>query len=186
MDLNTHFETGIGIIVNRPAFSCDVVKIVLPVLAWAELTKWIRGGKHLSLSVHIDGRQVMGIELAEIIEENGIVYCLAEDGCYYPDLRLPERTLYNIGKYGLMRWEYLLTNRRSEYLRLLLDGKLNEHLHEVDEECHVRVELLVEQMKAEAGITEELKSADQVKWVGLMNNVRITAEEIVQREMIYV
>lgn len=128
----------------------------------------------------------MGKERTENIEENGIVYCLEENGCYYPDLRLPEGTYYNIGKYGLMRWEYLLTNSRSEYLQLLLDGKLNEYLHEVDEECHARVELLVEQMKAGAGITEELKAVDQMKWIGLMNNVRITAEEIVQRKMIYV
>lgn len=128
----------------------------------------------------------MGKEWAEIIEENGMVYCLEEDGCYYPNLRLPEGTHYNIGKYGLMRWEYLQTNCRREYLRLLLDGKLNEYLHEVNKECHASVELLVEQMKAGAGITEELKATDQMKWVGLMNNVRITAEEIVQREMIYV
>lgn len=125
-------------------------------------------------------------ELAEVIEENGMVYRLAENGCYYPDVRLSEGTYYNIGKYGLMRWEYLLTNRRSEYIWLLLDGKLNEYLHEVDEECHVRVELLVEQMKAGTGITEELKAANQMKWVGLINNLRITAEEIVQREIIHV
>ena len=108
-------------------------------------------------------------ELAEVIEENGMVYRLAENGCYYPDVRLPEGTHYNIGKYGLMRWEYLLTNRRREYIRLLLDGRLNEYLYEVDEECHARVELLVEQMKAGAGITEELKAANQMKWVGLIN-----------------
>lgn len=128
----------------------------------------------------------MGKELAEIIEENGIVYRLAEDGCYYPDLRLPEGTHYNIGKYGFMRWEHLIENCRREYLRLLMDGKLNEYLHEVDRKCHARMELLIEQMKAEAGITKELKEANQMKWVGFMNNVRITAEEIVQREMIYV
>lgn len=75
-------------------------------------------------------------ELAEIIEENGIVYRLTQDGYYYPDLRLPEGTHYNIGKYGIMRWEYLQTNCRREYIRLLLDGKMNEYLHEVDEECH--------------------------------------------------
>lgn len=125
-------------------------------------------------------------ELTEVIEENGIVYRLAENGCYYPDLKLPEGKHYNIGKYGLVRWEYLQTNCRSEYLRLLLDGKLNEYLREVDEECHARVELLAEQMKAGAGITEELKASDQMKWIELMNNVKITAEEIVQREMIYV
>lgn len=128
----------------------------------------------------------MGRELAEIIEENGIMYYLAEDGCYYPDLRLLEGTHYNIGKYGIMRWEYLQTNCRRKYIRLLLDGNLNEYLHEVDRMCYARMELLIEQMKAEAGITEELKAANQMKWVGLMNNVRITAEEIVQREMIYV
>lgn len=128
----------------------------------------------------------MDKELAEMIEENGIVYRLADDGCYYSDLRLPERTHYIMGKYGLMRWEYLLENCRSEYIWLLLDGKLNEYLHEVDKECHARVELLVEQMKAGAEITEELKTTNQMKWVGLMNNVRITAEEIVQREIIYV
>lgn len=65
----------------------------------------------------------MGEELTEVIEENGIVYYLAENGCYYPDLRLPEGTHYSIGKYGLMRWEYLQRNCRRQYLQLLLDGK---------------------------------------------------------------
>lgn len=125
-------------------------------------------------------------ELAEVIVENGIVYHLGEDDLYYPDLRLPEGTHYNIGKYGLMRWEYLRTNRREKYLRLMLDGKLNEHLYEIDEECHARVELLIEQMKAGAGITEELKAAEQMKWIGLMNNVKSAAEEIVLRELVYV
>lgn len=66
-----------------------------------------------------------------------------------------------------------------------MDGKLNEHMHEVDEECHERMELLVEQMKAGAGITEELKASDQMKWVGLMNNVRSMAEERILKEVIY-
>lgn len=73
----------------------------------------------------------MDKELAEIIEENGIMYRLAKDGCYYP----PEGTHYNIGKYGLMRWEHLIENCRREYLRLLMDGKLNEYLHELDQKC---------------------------------------------------
>ena len=125
-------------------------------------------------------------ELAEVIVENGIVYHLGEDDLYYPDLRLPEGTHYNIGKYGLMRWEYLRTNRREKYLRLLLDGKLNEHLHEIDEECHARVDLLIERMKVGAGITEELKATEPIEWVVLMNNVRSAAEEIVLRELVYV
>lgn len=121
-----------------------------------------------------------------IVGENGIGYTLGEDGLYYPDLELSEGTHYNIGKYGILRWEYLKTHRRGEYIRLLLDGKLNEHLHEIDEECYTRMELLVEQMKAGAGITEELKENDQMKWVGLMNNVRSAAEEIMLKELVYV
>ena len=121
-----------------------------------------------------------------IIGENGIGYTLGADGLYYPDLELPEGTHYEIGRYGRMRWEYLKTHRRGEYIRLLMNGKLNEYLHEVDEECYERMELLVEQMKVGAGITEELKASDQMKWVGLINNVRSSAEEIVMRELIYV
>ena len=121
-----------------------------------------------------------------IIGENGIRYTLGEDGLYYPDLELAEGTHYEIGKYGLMRWEYLKNHRRGEYIKLLMEGKLNEYLHEVDEEWHKRVELVMEQMKAGAGITEELKASDQMKWVGLMNNVKSAAEEIVAKEIIYV
>ncbi|MBD5137412.1 MAG: TnpV protein [Lachnospiraceae bacterium] len=114
----------------------------------------------------------MSKELAEGIVENGIVYRLGEHDLYYPELGMPEGSHYNIGKYGLMQCEYLKTDRKREYLRLLLDAKLNEHLHEIDEECHARVELFVEQMKTRSGITEELKSTEQMVWVGLMNNVR--------------
>ena len=121
-----------------------------------------------------------------IIGENGIGYALGEVGMYYPDLQLPEGTHYEIGKYGRMRWEYLKKQQRGEYINLLMDGRLNEYLHEVDTQCYERVELLVEQMKAGAGITEELKATDQMKWVGLMNNVSSSAEEIVLKELIYV
>ena len=57
-----------------------------------------------------------------IIGENGISYTLGEDGLYYPNLELPEGTYYEIGKYGLMRWEYLKNHRRGEHIRLLVDG----------------------------------------------------------------
>ena len=121
-----------------------------------------------------------------IIGENGIGYTLGEDGIYYPDLQLPEDTHYEIGKYGRMRWEYLTNHSRGQYIRLLMDGRLNEHLHEVDTQCYERVDLLVEQMKARAGIMEELKATDQMNWVGLMNTARSSAEEIVLKELIYV
>ena len=69
-------------------------------------------------------------------EANGLYYTLEEDGMYYPKIELPEETRYDIGKYGLMRLEYLSKHCRTEYIRLLLSGMLNEHLHEVDEECY--------------------------------------------------
>lgn len=99
----------------------------------------------------------------DIIGENGIGYTLGAGGLYYPDLELPERTHYKIGKYGRMRWEYLKTHRRGEYIKLLMDGRLNKHLHDIDTQCYERVELLMKKMKAGAGITEELKNTDQMK-----------------------
>lgn len=121
-----------------------------------------------------------------IVGENGIGYTLGSDGLYFPDLELPEGNHYDIGKYGIMRMEYLEKYRRQEYIQLLLTGELNEYLYEVDQECHARVEKIMEQMKTGAGINEELKKSDQMKWVGLMNNVRSAAEEIVVREMVFI
>ena len=120
-----------------------------------------------------------------ITEENGISYTLGAAGLYYPDLILPKGTNYPIGKYGGMRADYLEEHRHSMYLELVFAGKWNEYLHGIDEECHQRIEILVEQMKAGAGITEQLKATDQMKWVGLMNNVRNVAEKIVLAEFVY-
>ena len=78
-----------------------------------------------------------------IIGENGIGYTLGEDGMYYPNLQIPEGTHYEIGKYGRMRWEYLKNHCREECIKLLMNGRLNEYLHEVDTQCYERLELLV-------------------------------------------
>ena len=71
-----------------------------------------------------------------IMGENGISYTLGEDGLYYPDLYLPEETEYPIGKYGMLRKTYLKDHRKGLYLELVLAGKLNEPLHQTDEECN--------------------------------------------------
>lgn len=120
-----------------------------------------------------------------IVGENGISYTLGEDGLYYPDLKLPEETDYPIGKYGRMRWKYLQEYRRVEYYRLFLNGGLNEYLHSVDEECERRMEFLIEQMKKMQGVTEQIKAENQVEWVGMMNNIRHSAEEVVLKEIVY-
>ena len=121
-----------------------------------------------------------------IMGENGISYSLGEDGLYYPDLYLPEETRYPIGKYGMMRRTYLKEHRKSLYLELVLSGKLNEHLYQIDEECHQMMDRLVEQMKAKQGVTAQLKSENQMQWVGMMNNIRHCAEEVVLKDIVYV
>lgn len=120
------------------------------------------------------------------VGENGISYTLAADGLYYPDFMLPKGTNYQMGRYGRMRAEYIKEHHHSIYLELLFAGKWNEYLHGVDEECYQSLELLVEQMKAIAGVTEKLKATDQMKWVGLMNNLKDCAEEIALKELIFV
>ena len=117
--------------------------------------------------------------------ENGISYTLGEDGLYYPDLYLPEETEYPIGKYGMLRKSYLKEHRKGLYLELVLAGKLNEHLHQTDEECNQMMDRLVEQMKEKQGVTEELKMQNQMAWVGRMNNIRACAEEIVLKKIVY-
>lgn len=93
-----------------------------------------------------------------IVGENGIGYILGEDGLYYPDLRLPGETQYPIGKYGRMRKVYLQEYRKGMFMELVLNGKLNEHLHQIDEECYRMMERLIRQMKEEQGVTEKLKA----------------------------
>ena len=101
-----------------------------------------------------------------IMGENGISYTLGEDGLYYPDLYLPEETEYPIGKYGMLRKTHLKEHRKGLYLELVFAGKLNQHLHQIDEECHQMMDRLVEQMKEQQGVIEKLKMQDQMAWVG--------------------
>lgn len=76
-------------------------------------------------------------------------------------------------------------HRKGLCLELILAGKLNEHLHQIDEDCNQMMERLVEQMKEKQGVTEELKMQNQMAWVGRMNNIRACAEEIVLKEIVY-
>ena len=115
-------------------------------------------------------------KLEKVIVENGITYVLGEDDIYYPDLQLPEGTNYNIGKFGHMRCEYLKKFRHGYYMEMLLEGKLNEYLHDIDEECHEMLDRIVEKMKVKQGVTEQLKAENQMLWVGKMNNIIACAE----------
>ena len=117
-------------------------------------------------------------------EKNGMSYTLHGD-YYLPDLVLnEEEPIY--GKYGRLRKQFLKEHRSARYQYLLLTGKLNEHLNQTDQEAREQVEMLMKQMAEKKGVTEELKVQDQMKWVGLMNNIKVSAEEIILKNMVYV
>ncbi len=84
-----------------------------------------------------------------------------------------------------MRMEYLKEHRSALFSRMLTTGKLKDHLEEVDSTAYEMLEQLVTRMAKAQGITETLKAEDQMKWVGLMNNIRAAAEEIVLNDLIY-
>ena len=85
-----------------------------------------------------------------------------------------------------LRKQFLKEHRSARYQYLLLTGKLNEHLNQTDQEVREQVEMLMKQMAEKKGVTEELKVQDQMKWVGLMNNIKVSAEEIILKNMVYV
>lgn len=118
-------------------------------------------------------------KLEEIIVENGITYRLAEDGCYYPQLSLEQKTDYVIGKYGIMRGEYLMKYRRHGYLKMLMDGTWNQYLHDVDEECHREVQLAVKRIMEKEGVTEQLKKENPLEWVRRVNGIKVRVEKVI-------
>ena len=123
--------------------------------------------------------------MASIYEELGGTYHLGADGFYYPDLLPPEEDVPAYGKFGRMRCSYLKEHREGIYTGLLLSGKLNAHLNEIDAAANAQMELMIKQMARVQGVNEKLKASDQMAWVGAMENIRNTAEEIVLKELIY-
>ena len=102
-----------------------------------------------------------------------------------PDLGLDERDKQPIGKYGMLRMDYLKNHRPILYNQLLLSGELIPHLVSIDTACNDFMERAVTEMAKQEGITEELKAIDQMRWVGLMNNIHACAEEIIMNDYIY-
>ena len=102
-----------------------------------------------------------------------------------PDMGLTETEKKPLGKYGMMRRQYLEQNRPGLYTRLILSGRLMEHLQEIDRTAHIRLESLMDLLVKQAGVTEELKARDQMAWVGQMNSLKNQAEETILAELIY-
>ena len=122
--------------------------------------------------------------MKSIFEQMGGTYH-REGDCLIPDLVLPDKPEYPLGKYGLMRESYLKEYRPVLYNQMLLSGILNQHLAEVARVCDERMEYLVTEMARREGVTEALKAVAQMEWVGRINNIRSRAEEIVLAEVVY-
>ena len=103
-----------------------------------------------------------------------------------PDLALPEQPDRDLGKYGRMRRTYLKEHRPGMFNRLTLNGTLFSHLLEIEDAANSRLELMMPELAKTAGATEQLKASDPMKWVGLMNNCKAQAEEIIFKELIYI
>ena len=103
----------------------------------------------------------------------------------FPNLIIKEETVA-IGKYGMLRKTFLKEHRKNWYHSMMLTGKLENHLAQTEKAAQERMEVLVHQMMEKQGVTEDLKARDQMAWVGVVNNIRNVAEEIVLKELVYI
>ena len=122
--------------------------------------------------------------MEKYITQNGIKYELRGEQ-YYPILTIAEQKEHKIGKYGLLRRDYIKQHKRGTYTTILTEGRLNSYLHEIDVQANEMVEAIVANLARERGIDEKLKAADALQWASEMNNIKASAEEIVLREVIY-
>lgn len=113
-----------------------------------------------------------------------IQYKEAEDGMLYPVIDFPKQPAGDIGKYGSMRKDYLEKHRPVAYQMMILEGTLKQHLLDINEQAHEMLDQLIEGMKKSEGVTESVKSSNQLEWVQRMNSIKHRAEEVVKGELI--
>mgnify|MGYP004705695251 FL=1 len=114
--------------------------------------------------------------------QNGLNYTLVGD-YYRPDIEI--EVSQPLGKYGRARMKYLKEHRPGLYSRLFLSGKLYDDLHEADSEAQRLLDEMIPQMAAAAGINEDLKAADPMRWVGIMNAIKAQVEEIICNNVVF-
>lgn len=119
-----------------------------------------------------------------IFEKFGGIYSQL-GSCFLPNLIPDESENISIGLWGQRYLQYIKEYRPILYNNLVLSGKLNSYLVEIDRQAQERLEVIIQQAVASQGITEELKAADPLAWVGKMSNIRCAAEEIVNTELIF-
>ena len=117
-------------------------------------------------------------------EQNGGTYRTVGDYSI-PNITLPAEANKSLGMWGLKRKDYLMHHKRVQFNIMLMNGTLWTHLAEIDEQASVMFSRLVEQMKINEGITEQLKADNQMEWVARMNNIEARVREFVNTELIY-
>ena len=121
--------------------------------------------------------------MQSLFEKNGGTY-RQEGGYLIPNLEVPKQN-GTIGKYGRLHKKFIKQSYPAYYSALFMSGKLFDHLHEVDLKAQNELDRLIPILAKQQGITEQLKSENQLKWIGLMNNVKEQAEEFVLRDFVY-
>ena len=122
--------------------------------------------------------------MKSLYEQMGGTY-RQESDYLIPNLLPPEGSDTPLGKYGRLRRTFLKEHHNGIYTAMLMDGSLWDHLHEIDQSCKERLDLLVSQMAEQENVTEALKASDQMEWVRSMNSIHNRAEEIVLADIVY-
>ena len=122
--------------------------------------------------------------MKSLYEQMGGTY--RQEGDYLiPNLLPPEGSDMPLGKYGRLRRTFLKEHHNGIYTAMLMDGSLWDHLHEIDQSCKERLDLLASQMAEQENVNEALKASDQMEWVRRMNGIHNRAEEMVLADIVY-
>ena len=108
-----------------------------------------------------------------------------ENGYLLPNLKLKEKPEMTLGKYAYLREKYLKEHRKLLYMNLLSTDKLTEHLWDIEQAAFEMMETITKNMAVSEGVTEELKAKETMTWIGMMNNIRSSAEETILNDLIY-
>ena len=123
--------------------------------------------------------------MKSLFEKNGGTY--RREGDYLiPNISVPDTREYNIGKYGNLHKKFIKENYPGYYTTLLMSGKLFDYLEKIDLRAKNVLDRLIPLLAEQQGVTEQLKAENQLKWVGLMNNIKAQVEEKIYAEIVYV